>query len=258
MPDIVAVTKDEFTDKFWKRNPSFHFSANEMVCPLSLSEVPRAMKGMPLAFVKTDDQFSLVAVLGLKENTNFYVNSEGNWRGNYVPAFYRGYPFLLARNEADDGQMILCFNKDSGLLSDDNTEEPFFDAEGKPTETVGKVTEFLSILQSGKNSLDAICSVLNELELIVPWQLELELEKGKQQVAGLYSISETKLNELSDEDFIKVRQAGALPVIYSQLLSMQGIRDLIQFAQAVSVASAPDELNFDNVEPSQNISFDNI
>jgi hypothetical protein len=43
-----------------------------------------------------------VALLGLRQNENLYVDAEGQWAANtYVPAFVRRYPFVLA--EKPDG-----------------------------------------------------------------------------------------------------------------------------------------------------------
>ena len=175
MTNIVAISKDEFAGKSWRKAKSYAYAANDMVCTLSLSEIPRAMLGMPLAFVSNNDKYSIVAVLGLQQNTNFYVTRDGVWRGSYVPAAFRSYPFLLAHNETDQEQLVLCFNKDSELLSDDDTEMPFYDEEGELSQGINDIAEFLKMVHTGKYNADAVCEVLDELNLIVPWQLELDM-----------------------------------------------------------------------------------
>jgi len=261
MTNIVPISQDEFTGKSWRRSQGFLFSANDMVCPLSLEEIPRAMRGMPLAFTRENDQYSIVAVLGLQEDVNFFVSSEGKWRGNYIPALYRAYPFVLAENEAQEGQFVLCFSQDSGLLAEDDSAEPFFGAEDQLSETVAQIRDFLAKVQTGRTTCNAMCRVLDELDLIVPWELNIQVEDGNRRLEGLYQVSEDALNQLSDEDFLRVRNSGALPVIYSQLLSMQTMLELLRIAQTLSEAqseSALDDLNFGDADASQNISFDNL
>ena len=87
------------------------------------------------------------------------------------------------------------------------------------------------------------------------------LEEGTKRVGGLFCIDEAALNTLSDETFVELRQSGALPIIYCQLLSMQRISELAQFAQAKSKAeSTPPSkvLNLDGVNMDGNISFENL
>lgn len=261
MTNILPITKDEFSGKSWNRSPNFLFAATDMVCPLTLEEIPRAMAGMPLAFIRENDDYLIVAVLGLQESSNFFVNSEGRWRGNYIPALYRGFPFILAENEASPGQFVLCFNQSSDLLADDDSAEPFFNDDGELSETVEQIKEFLAKVHNGRVTLKAMCKILAEHDLIEPWELTIPLEGENKRLEGLFRISETALNELSDDDFAKIRHSGLLPVIYSQLLSMQGISELIRFAQAVSSNqsnSALDELNFGDADANKNISFDNL
>lgn len=261
MSNLQAITKTEFANKSWQRNPNFLFSAKDAVCPLCASEIPRAMMDMPLAFLCTNGEYSIVAVQGLEQGTNFFLNADGQWLGNYIPAAYRGYPFVLASNEAEEGQLVLCIDKDSGLLSEDDSAEPFFDEGGELSPTVKELMEFLSSVRAGRHASALICKDLLEHELFKPWDLQFELEAGTKRIEGLFCIDETALNELSDEAFAELRRSGAIPFIYCQLLSMQRISILTQFAQAKSKANSvpqTNELNLDGVNMDGNISFDNL
>ena len=217
--------------------------------------------GMPIAFLCVDEKYSVVALLGLEPETNYFVDKDGGWQGKYIPARYRAYPFVLAKNEAEEEKLVLCINEDSGLLNDDDSAEAFFDDEGELSATVKQLTEFLSASHGGLQSAARICKLLNQHKLFKPWELEIELEDGKKRIEGLFSIDETALNELSDEAFIELRQSGALIVAYCQLLSMQRITDLAQFAQLKSKADSQpptNELNLDGINEGGNISFHNL
>ena len=261
MVSLQAITKPDFTEKSWRRSPNYLFTANDAVCPLIVQEITRAIMGMPIAFLCVDEKYSVVAVLGLASETNYFVGKDGGWRGNYIPALYRVYPFVLAKNEAEEEQLVLCINEDSGLLNDDDSAEAFFDDEGELSATVKLLTEFLSASHGGLQSAARICKLLNQHKLFKPWELEIESEDGKKRIEGLFSIDEAALNELSDEAFIELRQSGALIVVYCQLLSMQRIADLAQFAQLKSKADSQpptNELNLDGVNEGGNISFHNL
>lgn len=261
MVSLQAITKPDFTEKSWRRSPNYLFTANDAACPLTVQEMPKAIMGMPIAFLCVDEKYSVVAVLGLEPETNYFVGKDGGWRGNYIPALYRPYPFVLAKNEAEEEQLVLCINEDSGLLNDDDSAEAFFDDEGELSATVKQLMELLSAIRVGLQSAARICKLLNQHKLFKPWELEIELEDGKKRIEGLFSIDEAALNELSDEAFIELRQSGALIVVYCQLLSMQRITDLAQFAQLKSKADSQpptNELNLDGVNEGGNISFHNL
>ena len=260
MASLQAITKPDFTEKSWRRSPNYLFTANDAVCPLIVQEMTRAiMMGMPIAFLCVDEKYSVVAVLGLEAETNYFVGKDGGWQGKYIPARYRAYPFVLAKNEEE--KLVLCINEDSGLLNDDDSAEAFFDDEGELSATVKQVMELLSAIRVGLQSAARICKLLNQHKLFKPWELEIELEDGKKRIEGLFSIDEAALNELSDEAFIELRQSGALIVVYCQLLSMQRITDLAQFAQLKSKADSQpptNELYLDGVNDGGNISFHNL
>lgn len=261
MSSLQAITKTEFANKSWQRTPNYLFSAKDAVCPLSAPELPRAMMGMPIAFLCTDGEYSIVAVQGLEHETNFFLNTDGQWIGSYVPAAYRAYPFVLASNEAEEGQLVLCIDTDSGLLIEDDSCEPFFDESDKLSPALEELVEFLSLARAGRQKAARICKVLLKHELFKAWELQFELESGTKRIEGLFCIDETALNALSDEAYAELRRAGAIPAIYCQLLSMRRISDLTRFAQAkykAGLAPQSKELNLDGINLDGNISFDNL
>jgi hypothetical protein len=100
-----------------------------------------------------------------------------------------------------------------------------------------------------------------EYDLFKPWELEFELESGTKRIEGLYCIDETALNKLSDASFAELRQAGVVPYVYCQLLSMQRISILTQIAQSKSkdnLAPKTSPLDLYGANLDGNISFDNF
>jgi len=95
MANLLPITKADFSTKTWQRYPNYLFSASDSVCALSAQELPKAMLSMPLAFVQVGEKFVLVAVQSLQTSTNAYLTVDGQWKGNYIPALYRSYPFVF-------------------------------------------------------------------------------------------------------------------------------------------------------------------
>lgn len=259
--NLQPITKTEFANKSWQRCTDYLFTAKDSVCNLALQELPHAAQCMPIALFPDGELFSAVAVQGVQPGSNYFINTEGRWLGRYIPARYRTYPFVLVSPGSDSDQLVLCIDADSGLIADDTDQEVFFRETGELGETLTKLMDYLKEISSSRAATERLFSVLKKHELIIPWNVQVQLQNGPQRVEGLYCIDEAAFNSLPDDSFVEVRHSGALPVIYCQLFSMHHIAALTRIAQKnLSASAAPevDELNFDSVSPGGNISFDNL
>ena len=231
MPNFIPITKNDFTGKHWTRPTAYSIAAKDTVCPLVMQELPKVQLSLPIAIAYINEQPVPVAVQGIKPNSNLLVDKAGKWIGKYIPAAYRGYPFVLANTKEGD-QQILCFDQDSSLL-DDKKGEDFFADNGEPSEAVKGILDFLTQVQNNRTVTQRICSLLHAKNLIQPWPIKLKTADGEVPVAGLFRIDEKALNGLDKETFEEIRQAGALPLIYCQLLSMQHLQALASLAAQI-------------------------
>ena len=241
MPNYQAVSQSTHASQRWKRYNTYHFAAQDAVTPLVMQELPKAAMALPVAFIQQGDQFTPVAVQGLQPGQNLFVAPDGRWIGPYTPAAYRGHPFAIA--STPEGHQVLCVEADSGLISD--TEgEAFFDEQGQPSQSVKDVLNFLQQVHANRELTQRLCAALQAEGLIQPWPITLKGEQGEQgeqgdrTVQGLYRIDEAKLNTLSSEALHRIHHAGALPLVYCQLLSMQHLQTLGKLAEAHAQAQA--------------------
>lgn len=261
MQQIEPINKDEFSDKRWKRIDNYSFIAGDTICPITVQELPKVMLEMPIAFTKSEKGFGVVAILGLRPESNAFVDQLGRWGSNYMPAILRSYPFLLANNANEDGQLLFCIDASSGVITDNPDDEPFFNEEGELTDTLQNILNLLAAVYSNRLATEKICQLLDELGLIKPWDLVIELDGDPVKLEGFYSIDEVALNSLSDEDFLRLRSNSALAVAYCQLLSMQKISNIAHRVQQNSGSDASikvDELTLDSFSNEGNINLDNI
>lgn len=261
MANFQVISQAKFTNKSWKQRSGYSCFAGDVFCRLGVAELPRAMMAMPIAFLAEESEYSIVAVQGVQPGVNSFVSSDGKWQGSYIPASYRAYPFVLDNSESESEEILLCIDADSGHLLDDDTGEPFFNENLEPTKSLRDIAEFLSSIKSSIQVSSRLCKSLSEFGLLKPWELEPQLEPQTKQVGGLYCIDETALNELSPDAYAEVRAAGAIPIIYCQLLSMQRISVLAPLIKTRLEADSSiqhSELNFDGVDASGNINFENL
>lgn len=228
MPQYQALSKNIHAGKHFKRYSSYQFASHQSIVPLVQQELAKASMSLAIGFVQHGEGFMPVAVQGLLPGKNLLVAPDGRWLGEYTPAAYRGHPFALLPNEL--GQWVLCVDTDSGLLSD--TEgEALFDVEGEPTQTVKEVISFLEQIAHNRQVTLAICKVLAEHQLIQPWPIKVQMPEGEKAVTGLFRIDEAALSQIDASALKALQHAGALQMAYIQLLSMQHLGKLAEWAK---------------------------
>lgn len=136
----------------------------------------------------------------------------------------------------EDGRKVLCVDELAGDVR--SAGEPlgggeiFFDAEGRLAASVQKALEFLSLIEESRAVTQQACTALEKHGLIVPWTITLQTETGIRKAEGLFRVDEVTMNALPAEAFLEIRQAGALPIAYAQLLSMQHLQYLADLARS--------------------------
>ena len=190
---------------------------------------------------------------GLQSEHNDLVDAAGNWQAKYVPAIYRGYPFALGTTE--DQQQVLCIDTESGLLS--NTEgNQFFDDEGELSTQIRELLDFLSHIENSRRAARSLCILLVELDLLEPWPIAATVNGDDVSIEGLFRVNERKFNSLQAGPLLELKDKGALPIIFSQLLSMQNIAQFTR--QTGTPSELPDEFSFDLSNEGGNISFEGL
>jgi hypothetical protein len=221
MAQFVPVSRERHADKRWRRPENYAFAASDGLTPAFGAELFRLALTMPVAFVEQGGRRQLMSVMSLAPGRNMYVGSDGRWYGNYIPAFFRSYPFRLLQREGSDDEYILCVDEDSGLIvGGTETGEPFFDAAGEVSAAMKPIVELVSEVGRSSKMTQAAVSALFEAGVIQPWKIVLKVDQGERSVTGLQRLDEAALNALGDEAFLTLRRSGALQVGYAQLLSM--------------------------------------
>ena len=109
----VPLNRVEHKDLRMKVVPNVKFAMNAHSVPLTGVEFGVAARDLLIVFAGTSvADAGPVALLGLRQNENLYVDANGQWSPDtYVPAFVRRYPFVLAEKpagqEGDDFTVFL-------------------------------------------------------------------------------------------------------------------------------------------------------
>ncbi len=205
----------------------YGFVAKARAIPITLNEVPAAMKDYPLIFM-SQEQPQLLAVTGLYDDINLFVTEEGQWEeSRYVPGYVRRYPFgLAADNEGERMAIVIdrafegfCDDGDVALFQNDELSD-----------TSKAAVEYCKTYERDRQMTDQFAKALSDLGLVLP-QTAQYTPQGKTEpvsFAQYFGIDETKLAELPDEKVLEIRKNGMLPLAYALLMSMGNWRLLLQ------------------------------
>lgn len=191
----------------------FGFARQANAVPLTLAEIPLAAQWYPVAFSAKDGSRP-VAILGLQDGENLFVDDMGGWReGAYVPIYVRRYPFILRQQ---DDLVTLCINEGEDVLIPAGGA-PLFDRE-QPTGLLESAMQFCRSAQAAERATQPFVEALQRLDLLDGRQALIDLPDGRQiSLSGFQTIDEGRLRALRDDIFLDLRRQGWLSAIYAQI-----------------------------------------
>ncbi len=202
----------------YKHAKKAHFMA------ISKDEVNIACKFYPILFIKDkEDVVVPVALLGIKENENLFVNKPGDWDvDKYIPALIRAYPFSVTISQAENSEeksMSIVYDSEyEGLNKKDG--QRIFDDEGNPNDYGNQIIKFVQDAYGGIEMTKGMTRLVAEENLLKTVDVNIEKSEQKYKITGLMQIDTEKLNNLSDESLLKLTKSGAINLIYAHLISL--------------------------------------
>ena len=197
-------------------------------------EFPDICREYPIVYVRAgkdeatgEDMIAPMAVLGLAQNENLYLQAGGGWRTGYVPAYFRRYPFGMAQISPE--QMAVCIDRAYPGFSE--TEgEPLFDDKGEPTALLTDIQRFVEGYETEIQRTRAFCAELQKAGLFQDMRFDATLPDGKTLgVDGFLAIDEKKLAELPDAKVLEWHRNGLLGLVHAQQISMGLMRRLVEW-----------------------------
>lgn len=221
---VVPVSSRAHADLKFNTTPDFSFARNINVIPIAVEEFAIAQRFYPILFAPTGEGHPM-ALVGLKEGENRFVNEKGEWRkGTYVPGYVRRYPFILARRDAQSDEFTLGMDDTSSRLSKAEGE-PLFNGD-KPSDLTNQAVEFCQNYERAAHQTRLFCQVLKEHELLRTGEVQLMVNGKPTKYEGFRMVDEQKLNNLSEEVTAKLVKNGAITAIHAHLFSLAAFQGL--------------------------------
>ena len=237
--DLVAFdTEQHRTLRLPAERKNFAFAAPANLLPLTFAEVGQALRHYPVVFIAEGDKLGLVALTGLGNSGNRFVDANGEWRaGAYIPAYVRGYPFIAIR-PGDKVEPVLAFDPQAADFMQTGGQL-LINADGTPAEQLKGIMAFHAEYRQLAERTLAMTHALKEAGVLEEGSLQLQANQGgeAQRIGGFLVVSEAKLKALPAEALKKLMDADALGLAYAQLLSMVSLGNL--FAAPATQANLP-------------------
>lgn len=212
----------------------YTFASHLISVPVVATEIPFAASEFPVVFSATakEGEYIPLALMGIREGENLFINEEGRFQSSYTPAFIRRYPFVLGGEQNADS-MALCIDVDSkAIVKDASKGRRLFSEAGEQTEHLKGILEFLKDYHIRAEMTKVFCTRLHELDLLEPMQANITLgaDKEKLNLTGFFVVNREKLKALSDADALDLFKKDGLELIYAHIQSLSVFNDLINRA----------------------------
>lgn len=210
----------------------YDFVAQTNIVPLTVTEFAPATLSYPVIFVGDNKQ--PVAVMGLRDGENLFIDDQGQFRGDaYIPAYVRRYPFVFANDDVQK-RLVLCVDRKAPFIKEGGSQPLFVD--GQPSPYVQQALEFCNNFETERQRTDSFVKMLIDLDLFETREANFTPKNpdgttaSVQKIAEYFAISEDKVKALPVEKLAELRDNGALGQIYAHLVSLLGWDRLIVIA----------------------------
>ncbi len=225
---VVALDSNVHRNlRFATNEVNFSFARDTTAALIAGVEFAEAAGEYPIVFIRGQDkQMRPVALLGVRNGENLFVDDHGKWDARYIPAFVRRYPFVMADVGAN-GQLVVCIDESCPALNAEHGEL-LINAEGKLEPRMNEVMQFMQNFQREFARTELIVRQLDELGLFIQQGARFDISSGETfQLNDFYLIDETKFGQIADDKLPQLFRSGALGLAYLHLASLVNMRKLL-------------------------------
>jgi hypothetical protein len=217
----------------------FRFAAQTQSVLLAGVEFFDAGRQFPIIFTAaTDSSILPVALLGLEQSENLFVDDKGNWHGQYIPAYIRRYPFITT--DGAEGKITVCFDEAFDGFNRKGGA-PLFES-GEPTPKLQEIQSFLQDYYIRLKQTGQFCALLVQAGLLRQIDAQATMNDGRSYpLKGMLVVDEQKLTQLPDSDIVKLFRSGQLALIHAHLLSLRNFGVLIDRKAGSKTEPSPAE-----------------
>ncbi|MDX2233944.1 MAG: SapC family protein [Hyphomonadaceae bacterium] len=209
----------------------FQFLLGAHVVPITVNEFGVAAGSYPVIFAGSTK--TPLAVMGARSGENVFVSPLGEVDPEvYLPAFARRYPFVFAADSSGD-RLVLCVDRAAPMIGE-NPDVPLFNG-NEPSQYTQEAMEFCKEFERHRRTTENFIALINELNLFESKTVTITNRRPdgteeQQVIAEYFAIDEDKLTNLPNDQFVRLKDNGALGPMYAHMVSLLQWPKVIQRA----------------------------
>jgi hypothetical protein len=199
------------------------------------NEFAKAQREYPIFFRKESEtgQFYPVALLGLEENENLFLDERSGWRTKYIPLSMQQGPFIIGAQQQDNQQKLVVFVDESDARIQSNASPTLFNPDGTGTATLDNIRDILFARHEGVALLEPMAQAFLKHNLLEQVIIEIDLANGAHiKFDAGYTIHIERLSTLENDAVIELHKSGLLSLAYNVVNSIDNLHDLINLKNA--------------------------
>jgi len=222
----IALCGDAHRYRGLRPGGNFRFASKSMAIPLGVGEFFPAARHYPIVFSPGPQPVPL-AIIGLFEAHNLFVDGKGNWLAeHYVPGYLRRYPFLLSGGAGTVSEsVVLVIDEACDRFVDsraDRRAERLFDDTGNATALTKEATSLCVAAYHEEVRTTAFVRALHDAGLLVASHVQIRLKNGRTQtVQGFSLLNNNAYRSLTSAALSQWFSLGWLDAIALQIASQQ-------------------------------------
>ncbi len=231
MANFVMLNQQQHADLKVIDERSAAYGDNVMYAMTFPFEFRNIQGSYPIFFQKNAETgaFFPIALFGFQEGENLFLDDSG-WQAAYIPLMIRRQPFVIGfqKDETveEKKKAVITIDLDSPRVSTEKGRALF--EHGGMSEFLTQMAANLEMINAAHEHKDKFIQAITELELIELFTLDIPLKDGsKNQLLGLYTINEDKVQDLTGEQMQQLNGQGFLMPLYMIMASHSCIRTLV-------------------------------
>jgi SapC protein len=225
---VVPLNKDVHGELYIETVEGYQHTKETNSIYIAAVEFLQISKEYPIVFAKSaDDKIFPVALLGLQKNQNLFVDDKGNWTANYIPAYVRRYPFILATPDEKEATFTVCIDESFPGFNTVKEGKPLFDKKGEQLDILNQAVDFLKDYQSHVHLTTLFCENLSKLDILEPMQANIEHADGdKTSLGGFMGVNREKLKALKPAQLTELVKSDQMELVFAHIASLYNINGL--------------------------------
>ncbi len=228
--NVTALNRERHADWYVDADQGYSFAAGTNSVYLSASEFAVAAREYAVVFARDGNGTAVpTALLGIATDQNLLIGADGAWLGNYVPAYLRRYPYILANTESNAEQFTVCIDESYSGFNTAKEGERLLVEGGEQSPYLATSVKFLQDFLLATQVTAKFCEALVKADLLDSTQANISLNSGgTYSLSGFFCVTRERLEKLSGEQLKELMTLGYLDLIYLHMHSLANLDKLMQ------------------------------